>query len=208
MLLYHIELFSQVVFCFFIAIIVVIWYNGFEVVRMDIGTKIKIQRKKAGLTQIERAKKADRAGNSIRLYEGRKRIPNLATVQKIADALDLDIRDLVMDDTNDGREYEELTSILEDAGIEIEEAGPGLGPGPDQDYYYVWLKTREDEEDFSPDDEKELYTYAELRNIVRAVVKDAETNKQRYICHRLIRELFWGGWNPFFETGSTKKEGE
>ena len=136
-LLYHIELFSQVVFCFFIAIIVVIWYNGFEVVRMDIGTKIKTQRKKAGLTQIELAQRADIAVNSIRLYEGRKRIPNLATVQKIADALNLDIRDLVRDDTDDMREYEELISILEDVGIEIEGAGFGLGPGPDQDYYYV-----------------------------------------------------------------------
>lgn len=164
---------------------------------MDIGTKIKRHRKEAGLTQIELAQKAGIAVNSIRLYEGHKRIPNLETVQKIADSLDLDIRELLHDDNDRIREYEELQSVLETAGIAIEEAGFSAAPGEENHFFYVWLKSREEEDDFCPDEEKERYTYSELKNLVYSVIKDAETNKQRYIKWRLEKELFRMGWAAF-----------
>ena len=58
---------------------------------MDAGERIKQARKNAGLSQKELGQKLDMSPVMISQYETGKRIPKLATLQKIADALNLSI---------------------------------------------------------------------------------------------------------------------
>ena len=58
---------------------------------MKIGRVIRDARKQAKLTQIELANRIDIAVNSLRLYEGDKRIPNAKTLGAIAAATGCDI---------------------------------------------------------------------------------------------------------------------
>lgn len=51
---------------------------------MNIGSLIKEARKRASLTQVELAEQTGIAVNSVRLYEGGYRSPNLQTLEKIA----------------------------------------------------------------------------------------------------------------------------
>lgn len=62
---------------------------------MEVAKRIKAARKKAKLTQIEAAKKAGIAVNSLRLYESGKRKPNIETLRKIAWALGVRYFDLL-----------------------------------------------------------------------------------------------------------------
>ncbi len=62
---------------------------------MGIGERIRNARKAAGLTQVDVAKEAGIAVNSLRLYEAGKRQPNLVQLAQIADALTVDLLDLL-----------------------------------------------------------------------------------------------------------------
>lgn len=61
---------------------------------MDIGTNMRNARKQKGLSQVEVSQKAGIAVNSLRLYEAGKRQPNLNTLKKIANALDIPVYEL------------------------------------------------------------------------------------------------------------------
>lgn len=56
---------------------------------MAVGKLIKALRVQNQMTQAQLAKKADVSINTVRLYEGDKVGPKVATLQKIADALDV-----------------------------------------------------------------------------------------------------------------------
>lgn len=77
---------------------------------MNIGNKIKELRKSRGFTQEELASKCGLSKNGLWNYENNKRVPTMDTLNKIADALDIDIEELI------GREK----IIYSDAMKEIE----------------------------------------------------------------------------------------
>ncbi len=62
-----------------------------------IGDKIKKARKKAGITQQELAKKLGTTPQNLSQYEKGKRQPKKETLEKIADALDVNVWDLYDD---------------------------------------------------------------------------------------------------------------
>lgn len=61
----------------------------------EIGRYIREERKKKGLTQAIVAQKAGIAVNSLRLYEAGKRFPNVEQLQRIANAIDIDVFSLM-----------------------------------------------------------------------------------------------------------------
>lgn len=61
----------------------------------EIGRYIREERKKKGLTQAIVAQKAGIAVNSLRLYEAGKRFPNVEQLQRIANAIDVDVFSLM-----------------------------------------------------------------------------------------------------------------
>ncbi|MDU7250878.1 MAG: helix-turn-helix transcriptional regulator [Clostridium sp.] len=65
---------------------------------MNIGEKIKIKRKKAGLTQSELANKASLHVNAIVFYENDKRSPTITSLNKISNALKIELIDLIAED--------------------------------------------------------------------------------------------------------------
>ena len=65
---------------------------------MDIGTLIKQKRKAAGLTQEALAQKIGCATITIRQYESGKREPSVIVLGKLANALGVDIFDLIPED--------------------------------------------------------------------------------------------------------------
>lgn len=60
-----------------------------------IGNKIKQIRKQAGLTQKELAKQLGTTQQNLAQYENGKRKPKIETLQKIADALDIKLSELI-----------------------------------------------------------------------------------------------------------------
>lgn len=64
---------------------------------MNYGECIKTARKKAGITQKELAQKSNMAEITIRQYETNKREPRTAQLQKIADALEIELSELIGD---------------------------------------------------------------------------------------------------------------
>lgn len=61
----------------------------------EIGRYIREERKKKGLTQAVVAERAGIAVNSLRLYEAGKRFPNVEQLQRIANAIDVDVFSLM-----------------------------------------------------------------------------------------------------------------
>lgn len=68
---------------------------------MTIGECIKEQRRNYGLTQKQLAEKMGVAEITIRQYELGKRIPSLDALQKIADAIEMSVHDLIPPGRND-----------------------------------------------------------------------------------------------------------
>lgn len=64
---------------------------------MSIGTNIKIYRKKQNLTQKELATIVDVTDATINRYEQGQREPNIEMMNKIADALNVSVNDLISD---------------------------------------------------------------------------------------------------------------
>lgn len=62
---------------------------------MNVGSRIKEVRKYKGISQIEAAKAAGIAVNSLRLYEAGSRQPNIEQLQNIAHALGVQLMDLI-----------------------------------------------------------------------------------------------------------------
>lgn len=87
---------------------------------MGIGEIIKEKRRAAGLTQEALAQKIGCATITIRQYEAGKREPNISTLQDIADALGVEIFDLVPDepykDPFEGLSEEEKKYVIEISG--------------------------------------------------------------------------------------------
>lgn len=108
---------------------------------MTIGERIKAVRKRKNLTQQELAQRAGIAINSLRLYEGNKREPKVETVQRIADAMFVNLFDLIeLKAGND--ENQTLLQSLRDA---VEQARKE-GKKPvyvDEGIYFVEMKPLE-----------------------------------------------------------------
>lgn len=62
---------------------------------MNIGEQIRKYRKEAGLSQKELGQKLGVSQQHIAQYESVKRIPKLETINKIADALDIPVSELI-----------------------------------------------------------------------------------------------------------------
>ena len=60
----------------------------------SIGSRIKAERNRAGLTQKEVAARAGMADSAIRKYEAGKQIPKIETLSRIADAIGVDFSNI------------------------------------------------------------------------------------------------------------------
>lgn len=67
---------------------------------MNIGENIKKYRKENGLTQTQLSKLSNVPVITLGRYERGERIPNIDILQKIAKALDVQLTDLISDDSN------------------------------------------------------------------------------------------------------------
>ena len=76
---------------------------------VEIGELIKEKRRAAGLTQEELAKKAGCATITIRQYESGKREPGVEALQDIADALGVEIFELIPEDPKQKDPFDELS---------------------------------------------------------------------------------------------------
>lgn len=80
---------------------------------MSLGERIRAARKAAGLTQVEAARRANIAVNTLRLYEAGKRQPRIKQLYAIASALDTTPEVLLgLDDVM--RQIQEETQVDED----------------------------------------------------------------------------------------------
>lgn len=67
---------------------------------MNVGKNIKMYRKKHGFTQEELGKLSELSKNAIYNYENNKRVPTVDVLKRIAKALDVQLTDLISDDSN------------------------------------------------------------------------------------------------------------
>lgn len=160
---------------------------------MTVGERIRKARKDSGLTQNQLAARLSISYVNISQLERGERSPSVDTLQKIADALDVPVGELLGTIPQPDREYERVHDALDDANIAIMECGWGDGSGPDGDRYYVWHKDAE-----VPEDDVAVYSFGELREVVDAVSKAAEEKKREYFRKRLDAELFY---RSFSSTG-------
>jgi transcriptional regulator with XRE-family HTH domain len=67
-----------------------------EAVRKQVGRNMAMARREAGLTQTQLATRMEAAGQEVsRLECGRRSVPNLETLVRVARALDIPVADLV-----------------------------------------------------------------------------------------------------------------
>lgn len=71
-------------------------YIMIEVNSMTVGSRIKEARKKAGLTQAQLGKKLKVSQQMIGQFENNKNSPTIPTLNKIADALNIPVLELLM----------------------------------------------------------------------------------------------------------------
>lgn len=83
---------------------------------MSVGAKIKKERQVKRMTQKELATSAGIAEISVRQYESEKRQPKIDQLQKIANALQINIIDILDDSTLLQNSNEILNSMLENMG--------------------------------------------------------------------------------------------
>lgn len=153
---------------------------------MTTGQRIKSARKAVGITQAELA---DRLGISyvgVSQWENNLRNPKLETLQRIADALDVPVGELLGATPQPDREYELVCDALDAADLCLEPVGIGDGSGPDGDRYYVWHKDAE-----SLEEDREEYSFRELLATVERVGRDADARRRDYFRKRLDTELFF-----------------
>lgn len=153
---------------------------------MTVGERIRKARKDSGLTQNQLAAKLSISYVNISQLERGERSPSVDTLQKIADALDIPVGELLGTIPQPDREYERVCDTLNDAGISIRDAKYNDGSGPDGDLFYVWHTDAE-----VPEDDVATYSLGELRDVVEAVSRDAEKKRREYLKKRLDAELFY-----------------
>lgn len=68
---------------------------------MSMGNRIRLARERAGLTQRQLGEKLNMPFQSISQWERGSRNPKLATLEKIADALDISVSELIDNETSD-----------------------------------------------------------------------------------------------------------
>ena len=122
---------------------------------------------------------------NISQLERGDRNPGVETLQRIADALDIPVGELLGTVPQPDRDYERVCDALDAADLCLEAVGIGDGTGPDGDRYYVWHKDAE-----SPEEDREEYPFRELLEVVERVTRDAETRRRDYFRKRLDAELF------------------
>ena len=152
---------------------------------MTVGERIRKARKDAGLTQNQLAARLSISYVNISQLERGDRNPGVETLQRIADALDIPVGELLGTVPQPDRDYERVCDALDAADLCLEAVGIGDGTGPDGDRYYVWHKDAE-----SPEEDREEYPFRELLEVVERVTRDAETRSRDYFRKRLDAELF------------------
>lgn len=152
---------------------------------MTVGERIRKARKDAGLTQNQLAARLSISYVNISQLERGDRNPGVETLQRIADALDIPVGELLGTVPQPDRDYERVCDALDAADLCLEAVGIGDGTGPDGDRYYVWHKDAE-----SPEEDREEYPFRELLEVVERVTRDAETRRRDYFRKRLDAELF------------------
>ncbi len=80
-----------------------------EHIKMSIGEKIKIHRKKAGLTQVVLAEKANMSRSYLADLERNRYNPSLDTLTAIAEALNINVSNLLDDEEKEKSFEPELT---------------------------------------------------------------------------------------------------
>lgn len=151
-----------------------------------VGERIKKARKEQKLTQAQLgARCGGMADSAIRRYESGRGNPTLETLQRIADALDIPVGELLGTIPQPDREYERVCDTLNDAGLCIESAGGSRGPDADGDIFYVWHKDSED-----PTADRVEYAFYDLLRIIDSASSDAEQKRKMYLQKRLDAELF------------------
>lgn len=145
---------------------------------MTIGEKIRAVRIKKDLTQKQLGDKCRMADSAIRRYESGRGNPTLDTVGRIAEALGMELRDLVLYGEEPDREYENLLDVLDAAGLSIEATGF-------MDNYYVWHTDAED-----PEQDRVELEYTKLLTVVAAASAAAEIRKGEFLRKRLDADLF------------------
>ena len=96
---------------------------------MTIAERIKTARKAAGLTQNELGERMSVSGAAIGQYESGKRVPKVDTLQRIANALDIPITDLVnspllqkIDSYNpDTDQKKQIKDMIKEVAVTIQE---------------------------------------------------------------------------------------
>lgn len=89
---------------------------------MAISENIKKYRKKAGITQRELAEKCNCATGTIQQYELGKRQPRLEQLQKISDALEISLSNLIGNNYNDISEKSfQLTAVTKEREIALKD---------------------------------------------------------------------------------------
>lgn len=116
-----------------------------EGAHMLYGDKIKQYRKHKNYTQKELAAKAGIAINSLRRYEANERCPNVETLSKIAEALDVNIQELLFHDPQTGRSFfwtADLEERLKDIGytLVVDEDNAALFLSDNKVYFEVTEK--------------------------------------------------------------------
>ena len=152
---------------------------------MNFAQNLKLAMTSESMTMYRLAKELGVHQTTIKNWLEGKGEPRISEVQAIADALDIPVGELLGTMPQPDREYERVCDTLEDAGIALEATGWGDGSGPDGDHYYVWHKDSE-----NPEEEREEYSFRELREVLERVGKDADGRRRDYFRKRLDAELF------------------
>lgn len=152
---------------------------------MTIGERIKVARKERRMTQKQLGAVSGTSETTVKQYERGVRQPRLDQLQRIADALDVPVGELLGTIPQPDREYERICDALSDAGLTLEATGWSDGSGPDGDHYYVWHQDAE-----SPEEDRAEYSFRELREVLERVSKDADARRRDYFKKRLDAELF------------------
>lgn len=93
---------------------------------VGIGALIKEKRRAAGLTQEELAKKAGCATITIRQYESGKREPGVEALQDIADALGVEIFELIPEDPKQRDPFDELSEAQKEFILKVSDGDDTL----------------------------------------------------------------------------------
>lgn len=152
---------------------------------MDVYGKIDSLLSENHMSRRELARQLKVAPSTFQSMMTRKRGLTFENAVKIAEVLGVSV-DVLYYGSEIDRDYEALCDILNDAGLSIEEDGIANG-------YWVWHTDAED-----PEEDKVVFEYDKLLDIVNRIEKDAEAYKRQYIQQRLETELFnpWAKEKP------------